>query len=147
MIRTYAIGDTHGCLSQLERLVERCEKDAASERVRFIFLGDYIDRGPDSRGVVNFLIDLQKYSPDEVICLRGNHEDMLLAALGSEDAELQWRQNGAAATLKSYKAINVHSVPSQHIDWFRSLPLFYDDGRRYFVHAGVHPGRPLNQQR
>jgi serine/threonine protein phosphatase 1 len=147
MRQTYAIGDVHGCLDQLERLVDLCERDAASERVKFIFLGDYIDRGPDSRGVIDFLINLQKYSPDEIICLRGNHEDLLLAALESEDAELHWRQNGAAATLKSYRAQSPADIPDKHIYWIRSLPLFHDDGHRYFVHAGIHPDRPINEQR
>lgn len=76
MSKTYAIGDIHGCLDQLQRLVELCERDAGEGRSKLIFLGDYIDRGPDSRGVIEFLIDLQKWSPDEIICLRGNHEDL-----------------------------------------------------------------------
>ena len=78
MHRTYAIGDSHGCLPQLQNLVEQCERLAGENRNRFVFLGDYIDRGPDSRGVLDYLIDLQKWSPDEIICLLGNHEAMLL---------------------------------------------------------------------
>lgn len=74
---TYAFGDIHGCLTQLQRLVELCERDAGAQKITFIFLGDYIDRGPDSRGVLDFLIDLQTWSPDEIVCLRGNHEDLL----------------------------------------------------------------------
>jgi serine/threonine protein phosphatase 1 len=147
MIRTYSIGDVHGCLDQLERLVQLCELDAASQRVKFIFLGDYIDRGPDSRGVIDYLINLQKYSPDDVICLRGNHEDMFLAALDSEDAEIHWRHNGADSTLKCYKATVPSEIPTEHIDWIRSLPLFHDDGQRYFAHAGINPARSLDQQR
>src|SRR4051812_31410651 len=72
------IGDIHGCLDQLQRLVDLCEQDAGSQRSKFIFLGDYIDRGPDSRGVIDFIENLQKWSPDEIICLRGNHEQLLL---------------------------------------------------------------------
>jgi len=81
---TYAFGDIHGCLSQLQRLVELCERDAGPQKIKLIFLGDYIDRGPDSRGVVDFLIDLQTWSPDEIFCLRGNHEDLLLSAIEDE---------------------------------------------------------------
>jgi serine/threonine protein phosphatase 1 len=66
-------------------------------------LGDYIDRGSDSRGVIEFLMTLQRWSPDEIVCLRGNHEDLLLAALESKDAELSWLSNGADATLASYR--------------------------------------------
>lgn len=147
MSKTYAIGDVHGCLDQLRDLVRLCEEDAGAGRSKLVFLGDYIDRGPDSRGVVEFLIDLQKWSPDEIICLRGNHEDLLLAALEGGDAELNWRQNGGHSTLKSYRATSPNELPIGHLDWMRSLPLFHDDGQRYFVHAGVHPARPLHQQR
>ena len=147
LTRAYAIGDVHGCLEQLQRLLELCEQDAASQKSTFIFLGDYIYRGPDSRGVIEFLMNLQKWSPDEIICLRGNHEDLLLAALQGEDAELSWLANGADATLHSYKASRASDLPAPHIDWIRSLSLFHDEGRRLFVHAGVHPDRPLNQQR
>ena len=59
MVRTYAIGDIHGCLTKLQDLVKRCQLDAGKQPTKFVFLGDYIDRGPDSRGVVEFLIDLQ----------------------------------------------------------------------------------------
>lgn len=147
MVKTYAIGDVHGCLEQLQRLVELCERDAGEGRSKLIFLGDYIDRGPDSRGVIEFLIDLQKWSPDQMICLRGNHEDLLLAALEGEDAKLSWVSNGGDCTLKSYKVANPGGIPSKHIDWIRSLPFCHDDGMRFFVHAGVHPDRPLRQQR
>jgi predicted MPP superfamily phosphohydrolase len=145
--KIYAIGDVHGCLDQLQRLVELCESDASAQKTKIILLGDYIDRGPDSRGVIDFLIYLQKWSPDEIICLRGNHEDLLLAALEGNDAELSWRQNGADSTLKSYRATTAREISAQHVEWIRSLPLFHDDGQRYFVHAGVHPARTLAQQR
>ena len=147
MTKSYAIGDVHGCRNQLERLIELCERDAGAQRSKFIMLGDYIDRGPDSRGVIEFLIDLQKWSPDEIICLRGNHEDLLLDALQGGDAELNWLSNGGDATLRSYKAPRVASLPAPHIEWVRSLPLFHDDGRRFFVHAGVNPDRSLDRQR
>lgn len=147
MAKSYAVGDIHGCLDQLQRIVELCEKDAASQKSTFIFLGDYIDRGPDSRGVIDFLINLQKWSPDHIICLRGNHEDLLLSALDSEDAEFNWLANGGDATLHSYGVSQAKDLPPSHIDWLHSLLLFHDDGQRFFVHAGAHPDRPLNQQR
>jgi serine/threonine protein phosphatase 1 len=143
----YTIGDIHGCLDQLQRLVELCEQDAESQRSKFVFLGDYIDRGSDSRGVIEFLMNLQKWSPDEIICLRGNHEQLLLDALEGEDAEMHWLSNGGEATLRSYRASRATDLPISHLDWIRSLPFLHDDGRRYFVHAGVHPDRPLDQQR
>lgn len=146
MNRTYAVGDVHGCLAQLQNLVQQCERDAGAEKSRFIFLGDYIDRGPDSRGVIDFLMDLQTWSPDEVICLMGNHEDLLLAAVDDSDWEKLWLQNGGIQTLSSFRASNAIDIPSKHLKWLGSRPTFFDDGLRFFVHAGVHPDHPLDQQ-
>jgi serine/threonine protein phosphatase 1 len=143
---TYAFGDVHGCLDQLKRLVEHCERDTGAQKTKLIFLGDYIDRGPDSRGVVDFLMNRQKCSPDEFICLRGNHEDLLLSAIGDEADEPNWLLNGGLSTLYSYRVSSAFDIPPAHIEWFRSLPFFHDDGRRFFVHAGVHPARSLDQQ-
>jgi serine/threonine protein phosphatase 1 len=144
--QTYAIGDVHGCLDQLQRLVELCERDAGAQKIKFVFLGDYIDRGPDSRGVVEFLIDLQTWSPDEIVCLMGNHEAMLLAAIDDEANEPHWLRNGGGETLDSYRTPSPVDIPRKHIEWLRSLPKSHDDGIRFFVHAGVHPDRPLDQQ-
>jgi len=146
MIRTYAINDIHGCLRQLENLVTLCEVDAAEQPIKFVFLGDYIDRGPDSRGVVEYLIELQAFTPDCVICLKGNHEDMLLKAFEDEGLEDHWLRNGGTQTLYSYQVPSAVDLPRRHLDWFRSLPASHDDGMRFFVHAGVHPARPLDQQ-
>jgi serine/threonine protein phosphatase 1 len=146
MTRTYAIGDSHGCLVQLQSLIEQCERHAGEERSRLIFLGDYIDRGPDSRGVLDYLIDLQKWSPDEIICLLGNHEALLLAAIDDEKNEPRWLRNGGDQTLRSFRIARPASIPDKYQTWLRSLPKFFDDGRRFFVHAGVHPDWPLDQQ-
>jgi len=146
MTRTYAIGDSHGCLAQLQSLIEQCERHAGEERSRFVFLGDYIDRGPDSRGVLDLLLDLQKWSPDEIICLLGNHEDMLIAAIDDEKNEPRWLRNGGDQTLRSFRISTAVDIPDKYQIWLRSLPKFFDDGRRFFVHAGIHPDRPLDQQ-
>ena len=146
MTLTYAIGDSHGCLAQLQNLIEQCELHAGEERSRFVFLGDYVDRGPDSRGVLDLLTDLQKCSPDEILCLLGNHEDMLLAAIENEMNEARWLQNGGDQTLRSFRAARAVDIPHKYETWLRSLPKFFDDGRRFFVHAGIQPDRPLDQQ-
>jgi len=146
MSKTYAIGDIHGCLDQLHHLVELCQRDAGTPTPKLVFLGDYIDRGPDSDGVIDFLMDLHDQAPDQVICLRGNHEDLLLNALEDETQEANWMMNGGAATLASYDATGPFDLPADHIDWLTALPLFHDDGLRFFVHAGVDPARPLHQQ-
>lgn len=146
MTRTYAIGDIHGCLDKLIRLMALCYADAGERPAKFIFVGDYIDRGPDSQGVVEYLNALQKDRPDDVICLMGNHEDMLLAAIDAPDWEENWLRNGGLQTLQSYGVATVANIPHDHIDWMRNLPKFHDDGLRFFVHAGIHPSRPLDRQ-
>lgn len=146
MTNTYAIGDIHGCLRHLEQLVTLCEDDAAEQPMQLVFLGDYIDRGPDSHGVVEYLIELQAFMPDRVICLMGNHEDMLLKAFEDEGREDHWLRNGGTQTLYSYQVPSAVDLPRRHVEWFRSLPTSHDDGMRFFVHAGVHPERPLDQQ-
>jgi serine/threonine protein phosphatase 1 len=141
---TYAIGDVHGCLSKLERLFERCLRHGDDRPSRFVLIGDYIDRGPDSCGVIERLMKAQR-GHHEVICLCGNHEAMMLEAIRTGDDGL-WRLNGAAQTLESYGIGRLDQLPPRHIDWVASLPLSFDDGRRYFVHAGVNPAAPLDQQ-
>src|SRR5690348_14845278 len=121
---TYAIGDIHGCVSQLQRLIELCKRDAGVQKIKLILLGDYIDRGSDSRGVVDFLIDLQTWSPDEIICLRGNHEDLLLAAIDDAANQANWLLNSGISTLHGYRVTSPLYLPRLHIDWFRSLPFF-----------------------
>jgi len=142
---TFAIGDIHGCREMLERLLERCFRFASGRPARLVFLGDYIDRGPDSRGAVQTLIDLQLHLPGQVVCLRGNHEVLLLEALAQDDMGL-WLFNGAETTLASYSVDHVSKLPPDHLAWYAALKASFDDGRRFFVHAGVNPDRPLDQQ-
>jgi serine/threonine protein phosphatase 1 len=144
MVRTFAIGDIHGCLTKLLDLVKRCQ-DAGDQPTKFVFLGDYIDRGPDSRGVVEFLINLQSQQPDLIVCLAGNHEELALAALYGGQEE-HWLRNGGDKTLRSYGIGSGTDLPPDHIDWLNTLVDQHDDGRRLFVHAGINPLRPLDQQ-
>jgi len=145
MLRTYAIGDIHGCLNKLQDLVKLCLLDAGKESAKFVFLGDYIDRGPDSRGVLEFLINLQSHQPDLVVCLVGNHEELALAAINAGQNE-NWLRNGGEETLRSYGIGSAADLPPHHIDWLNTLVDQHDDGRRFFVHAGINPLRPLDQQ-
>lgn len=146
MTRTYAIGDIHGCLTKVIDLIGLCHANAGREATKFIFLGDYIDSGPDSRAVVEFLMSFQQDRPDDVICLMGNHEDMLLAAVDAPDWEENWLRNGGIQTLQSYGVATVANIAQDHINWIRNLRKFHDDGQHFFVHAGIHPDRPLNCQ-
>ena len=144
---TYAIGDVHGCLDKLTRLLDRCRTHADGNAMRLVFIGDYIDRGPDSRGVVTLLMDMQRNSPHEMICLRGNHDVMVVAAATEGPAtERWWLENRGDATLASYGVSHANELPAEHLRWLGNLPICHDDGRRYFVHAGVRPGIPLDRQ-
>ena len=143
---TYAIGDIHGSLDKLKSLIAACEEDAAGREMLLVFLGDYIDRGPESAGVVRFVLGLQQDVPGRVIALKGNHEAWALAILDGTMPVGPWLLNGGMATLESYGVADVEDLPRAHLDWMRSLRSTYDDGRRFFVHAGVDPQRPLGAQ-
>jgi Calcineurin-like phosphoesterase len=143
---TFAVGDVHGCFDKLRRLIDACEARAGDRPARYVFLGDYIDRGPDSRGVIEFLMDRQRALPGTVVCLMGNHEQMAIAAHDSDDAVPLWLANSGAATLSNYRDSGGRILPT-HLDWLRALPLCHDDGLRLFVHAGVDLARPLDRQR
>jgi serine/threonine protein phosphatase 1 len=146
---TFAVGDIHGQNEKLGALLDRCWKLSDGRAARFVFLGDYIDRGPDSRAVIDTLIDLQARQPNLVICLRGNHEASLLAIVaGNESIFPTWcNKNGGITTLKSYGVGDPAEIPATHLRWLNMLPLFHDDGRRFFVHAGIDPQRTLAEQR
>lgn len=147
MPRTYALSDLHGCLDKLARLVARCRSDAGSKPTRFVFLGDFIDRGPDSRGVLEFVMTMQDHDPGQVICLCGNHEDLALAAIDDPGEIDQWvAYNGGDKALRSYGVSAPSELPARHVDWMRALATHHDDGRRFFVHAGVNPSRALDHQ-
>jgi serine/threonine protein phosphatase 1 len=146
MSLTYAIGDIHGSLDKLERLMLRCKQDAADRPFKYIFLGDYIDRGPQSAGVIAYLLDLQSRLGDRCVALKGNHEAMMLDAFDGTTPLRLWFSQGGAATLESYGNVRPSELPGAHVEWLRHLRLSYDDGRRFFVHAGVDPEAPLDVQ-
>ncbi len=144
---TFAIGDVHGCLAHLDALLPLIAQEADGAEHRIVCLGDYIDRGPDSAGVVRRLRALQAASPERVTCLLGNHEDLLLQAVARPEREGIWLQNGGETTLASYGRIRARDLPPDDLAWIAGLPRLLDDGRRVFVHAGVDPTRPLGEQR
>jgi serine/threonine protein phosphatase 1 len=147
MPRTYALSDIHGCLNQLEGLLARCRADAKDDAAKFVFLGDYIDRGPDSCGVLELVMGLQARQPNQVVCLCGNHEDLALAAIDDPFQLGQWViHNGGDKALRSYGVTRPSELPANHVAWLRGLPTHHDDGRRFFVHAGINPSRPLDRQ-
>jgi len=143
---TYAVGDIHGSLDKLQRLMLQCEQDANGQPATFVFLGDYIDRGPDSSGVVAYLMEMQRRFGERVVTLKGNHESMAVGAIDGDAPLRMWFVGGGEATLESYGGVPPNGVPQAHVDWMRSLRLSYDDGRRFFTHAGVDPQEPLAAQ-
>jgi serine/threonine protein phosphatase 1 len=146
MSLTYAVGDIHGSLEKLESLIAGCRQHADGRSMTFVFLGDYIDRGPQSSGVVRFLIDLRSQLPDHVVTLMGNHEAWALAVADGTMAPSNWLLSGGAETLRSYGIPKAEELPPGHLEWMRALRLTHDDGRRLFVHAGINPTKPLDGQ-
>lgn len=143
---TYAVGDIHGSLDMLKALIEACRQHADGRELQFVLLGDYIDRGPDSAGVVRYVLRLQDELQDRLIALRGNHEAFVLGLLDGVVPLGIWLRNGGVETLDSYGVREAAELPRAHLEWMRSLRLSHDDGRRFFVHAGIDPEKPLDAQ-
>jgi serine/threonine protein phosphatase 1 len=144
---TYAVGDIHGCHDLLIGMLGSIEDHAAGREHVVVFLGDYIDRGPDSAAVVNTVRAFQRRAPEHVICLKGNHEDMLLRAAANLAATPHWLDNGGDACLWSFGVNSPRSLPRDVVEWIESLPTTFEDERRYFVHAGFVPRREISRQR
>jgi serine/threonine protein phosphatase 1 len=146
MKRIYAIGDIHGCYDKLCRLMDRI--DICWSEDTLILLGDYIDRGPRSYEVLEYLVDLQKAHAN-VIFLKGNHEAMFLDFL-SGTGTLTYLYNGGQRTIDSYYRHNSSTehlvVPKEHLDFLDSLVLCHQTEDYFFAHAGVLSGIPLNEQ-
>ncbi|MCB4770224.1 serine/threonine protein phosphatase [Ancylobacter sp. Lp-2] len=156
-LRVYAFGDIHGRLDLLERLLETVERDAQGhEGVRLVFLGDYVDRGPDSRAVIERVLRLQQERG--AICLTGNHEAMMRAALDGSGPLDRWLGNGGVAALASYgvaaedvggKALRRaarEAIPPEHAAFLAGLGFSAEFGDYFFCHAGVRPGVALERQ-
>jgi serine/threonine protein phosphatase 1 len=137
---TYAIGDVHGRADLLLQLLDAIVDHHGDRPRRLVFLGDYIDRGPDSAEVVAMLRSLQRAGPGRVTCLAGNHEDMMRLA-GRDRAGLgHWIENGGEATLASFGVDAVEQLPDELMAWLADLPTLHEDDARYYVHAGLQPG-------
>ncbi len=145
MSNLYAVGDIHGQIHMLEALVERVPFQKDDE---VVFLGDAIDRGRDSRAVVDLLIRFKNEYPESRF-LRGNHEDMLLDYLaggGSYYPDV-YLMNGGRATLENYRNENGDiRLPSGHIGFFNNLEWLHVSRGFIFVHAGLRPGVPIDRQ-
>ncbi|RMF35431.1 MAG: serine/threonine protein phosphatase, partial [Alphaproteobacteria bacterium] len=161
--RIYAIGDIHGCLAEMQAMHARIAADLAAAPHRaplIVHVGDYVDRGPDSRGVIEAL--LNPALPDiETVSLLGNHDDLMLKFLDDPHGQwcrFHWLEDnlGGRATLASY-GVTGHdpvrmaeearaAVPAAHLDFLRARPRLHRVGSYVFVHAGIRPGVPLDEQ-
>jgi len=166
--RVFAVGDIHGRCDLLEYLVERMMERAALPRAGhvdnvLVFLGDYIDRGPDSRGVIEHLMALENRLPGwGLVFVRGNHDQTLLDFLEAPEIYRAWRHYGAAQTLLSYGVMPprfddaadfqrardefARNCPLSHIEFFARTVLRHSEGDYLFVHAGIRPGIRLDRQ-
>lgn len=165
--RIYAIGDIHGQSAMLDELLWRIGTDfadAAEERRHLVFLGDYVDRGPNAAGVLDRLIDLSR-SDTPCLFLKGNHEDQMLRAIRDADPYwgTNWLSNGGTETMKSYgvdiadvlaRGADIDeilplcrsAVPDSHLDFLAGAEFSARIGDYLFVHAGIRPGVSLADQ-
>lgn len=166
----YGVGDIHGRLDLLDALLEAIAADFRAldrtDRPVVVFVGDYIDRGPDSAGVIDRIDALQRAGEAgglDVRALMGNHEQTLLQFLDSPEGGPAWAEFGGGETLASYGVIRPagrgdveawrvaqaqlqRNLPTRHLDFLRRLELSARYGDYLFVHAGVRPGRSLDEQ-
>ncbi len=144
--KIFIVGDIHGCLDMLKRLIDKIEWNSANDRL--IFIGDYIDRGEDSKSVVDFILQL-KESSSLIQCLIGNHEQMFLDYLSGVDSQSSLL-NGGLSTLKSYEEVRRSQddalIPSSHLDFYSSLLSMIELEQYYIVHAGFRPNISIEDQ-
>jgi serine/threonine protein phosphatase 1 len=133
--RLLAIGDIHGCFDHFRELVE--EKIRMRKDDRLILLGDYIDRGYQSREVIDYIIDLQENGFD-LIPLIGNHESLMLGSIGSEQSSNNWFMNGGYETLLSFGIESVKELNPKYLRFLKSLLYYYIQDQYIFVHAGFN---------
>lgn len=141
--RTFVIGDIHGCSATLRRLVDGTLRPLPGDRI--YLLGDLIDRGPDSKGVLDYIFELRR-SGLSVSGIRGNHEEMFLQAVNDRYYLNLWTANGGRATLKSFQADGPGDIPRLYRDFLDSLPLYILLDDFVLVHAGLNfdPPNPFD---
>lgn len=158
-----AIGDIHGCYEPLRKLITRLDAVTEGDETA-VFVGDYVDRGPRSREVLSWLLEMNQTYPEKVICLMGNHERMLLDFLDDPVGRAaRWFRNGGFDTLDSFGVVLrdrtvdpdvaleiAHALeaamPEGMLDWLRCLPLRWSSGNVHCVHAALSPRRAPDDQ-
>lgn len=154
---TYAIGDIHGYHKPLLKLLGMIKQDADGQPYRLVFVGDYVDRGPESYRVVQLVKDLTEGAPENNIAIRGNHEQMMLEAmthLKTDDDQVilenqrvigLWLYNGGQETLDDYLTHSPREI-DRHLAWLERLPTKFETEYHFFCHGGIRNDLPLDQQ-
>lgn len=163
----YAVGDVHGCFDQMKTVLENIDADierTGNDDAVLVMLGDYVDRGEKSADVLSYLMDLQKNDPAGVICLKGNHEQMMIDFIDDPaTAGGRWLRYGGLQTLASFGIRGVtersdademldacdelcDAMPAGMIDWLGNLSIQYTSGNVHCVHAALDPDRPAANQ-
>lgn len=142
MSLTYAIADLHGRFDLLKKALTAISERDDGTPYKVVTMGDYVDRGPQSRQIITHLRNAQDMGRP-LVCLKGNHEDIMLQALRDPSKQGWWMMNGGGATLASYDDKTPYH---DHLKWVEGLPLYYEDENRVFVHAWVHRTLPLTEQ-
>lgn len=145
MRNRWVIPDVHGNIKTLKSLIENYIDLSKDDEL--YFLGDYIDRGPDSKGVIDYIMSLQN-SGYNIHCIRGNHEDYCIRAWEDDKKrfffkgriEKEWRRNGATQTLMSFNAKHPRDIDKMYIDWMRNTKYYIELDKCILVHAGLNFG-------
>jgi serine/threonine protein phosphatase 1 len=134
-LRQIAVGDIHGCVKTFRKLV--CDELQLNSNDHLILLGDIIDRGPDSKGVIDEIIAIKEQGI-RVQVLQGNHEEMMINASQSNESNDYWLRNGGQETLDSFGVKHVSEIPSTYLDFIRHTEFYVETAEYIFVHAGLN---------
>ena len=142
MSRTIVFGDIHGCLAAFNALLEAIQPQSSDT---IVTAGDYVDRGPDSKGVLDRLLELEQQL--KLVPLLGNHEEMMLAVLERRMEPYGWLNHGGVETMESYGFNgDLNCVPKSHIELMKRMPNFFETDTHFVVHANYEAQLPLEEQ-
>lgn len=135
MARVFIIGDIHGCCKTFKKLIR--ERITIQKSDRVYCLGDYVDRGPDSKGVIDFILELRKKGY-KIHTLRGNHEELLLNSVNDKESFLHWTKNGGDKTLASFKINTIKKLKPEYRNFFKRTKFYIETKNFILVHAGLN---------
>jgi len=138
MVNKFAISDIHGCLKTFKALLNKVDYKKTDE---LYLLGDFIDRGPDSKGVIDFVWELEE-AGFYVRCLRGNHDQMMVDARRTMDLQQTWLVNGGDTTAENFNASHIRDIPARYFNFFEQLPYYLEVDSYIMVHAGFEFDMP-----